>query len=180
MALPIPEDLKKNKKKEVSGEAVDKVSPTSDDFSLPDLSSILGKKEAKPVENVSKKRRKKPGLPVSDLPVKKKVEPASPSDSFFDENGNEWRIHAKTGKKYRVIPESRYSGGGQEGVSASSFKGKSEFARPELTVPDFDADDLNSEADTFLAHLRVPPSKDEMERLRSDRARKVRQLKENQ
>lgn len=41
--------------------------------------------------------------------------------------------------------------------------------------PNFDVNDLNSEAKKFLPHLRVPPNKEEQEELRRNRAERIRE-----
>lgn len=68
-------------------------------------------------------------------------------------------VDSKTGKKYIPIPKSEYNA---EGI-------------PILQLEDFDADDMNSEAERFLAHLRVAPDKKEQARLREEKIARKKQ-----
>lgn len=64
-----------------------------------------------------------------------------------------WKTDPKTGKSYKVIPKSEYDSEGN----------------PILHLDDLNLDDLNGEANKYLAHLRVPPDRDEMEKLRAEK-----------
>ena len=81
--------------------------------------------------------------------------PALPAEETLPEG---WTVDPKTGKKYRILPKTQLDGEGN----------------PILQFPDFDIDNLNGEADTFLAHLRVPPSRNEIEELRRLRVEKIK------
>lgn len=61
---------------------------------------------------------------------------------------------SKTGILYKMIPKVKVVDG-----------------RPELAINNFDIDDLQGEANTYLSHLRVPPDREEMKRLRLERER---------
>lgn len=84
-----------------------------------------------------------------------------------------WAIDEETGKKYKVI------GGYKPGVmqhskaiiKAGGFH-LDQLKKIYEVDEDFDMDDLNGSAETFLAHLRVPPSKEEQLKLREERARR--------
>lgn len=95
-------------------------------------------------------------------PVKKKTAPRVekvtevPVENELPEG---WAIDKKTGKKYKVLPKTEYDADGM----------------PMLQITDFDDSDLNSEAEKFLAHLRVPPDKAEQQRLRELRAEMQRE-----
>lgn len=82
-----------------------------------------------------------------------------------------WAIDPKTGVKYRTLAPS-----GPEAVKAFEKGGRKGLTLDQLRtfVPeaDFDVDDLNGAANEFLAHLRVPVPKEEIEAAR--RARAVR------
>lgn len=86
-----------------------------------------------------------------------------------------WAVDPKTGKRYKKLAISP-----PEAVKAS-IKNKNagltlEQARKMIEVDkDFDIDDWDKTADMFLAHLRVAPDKDEIERLRQERIKKMRQ-----
>lgn len=60
----------------------------------------------------------------------------------------EWVTDPRTGKKYRPLPKTKT---GPDG-------------RPLLAVNDLNLDDMTGEADVFLAHLRVPPTEEELAR----------------
>lgn len=107
--------------------------------------------------------------PCQNPPVSKRSKKQKPeAETFYDEDGLLWAIDPKYGKKYRVLegasPEAVKAGkGGFDSLSALR-------AYVDEDVEGFDIDDLNGTAEAFLAHLRVPPDKEEMERLRKARA----------
>ena len=88
-------------------------------------------------------------------------------------NGKIFKVDPKTGKKYEVLPASRLD-------AVKNFKNQKggpglDFLRKSVEeVDDIDLDKLNEEADRFLAHLRVPPDKDEIARLREEKIRRQR------
>lgn len=99
-----------------------------------------------------------PAPVAKKLPVKRPVSPVSkPEVDPTPELEEGWAIDKKTGKKYKTIPKSVYEGKGKNAV-------------PVLMIEDFDADDMTGEAETYLSHLRVPPDKEEQERLKQLRA----------
>lgn len=131
----------------------------NDNFSLPDPDDVMSSFENKP------ERKTKPSSPAPSKPVSKKSDP---------EEDDGWRVDPKTGKRYKQLRMSS-----KEAIAASKKNKNSgltlEQARQLIAEEeDFDADDLNSAANTFLAHLRVPPSKDELEKLRQERIKKMR------
>jgi len=71
------------------------------------------------------------------------------------------RVDSKTGRSYFEIPKTKM---GTDG-------------RPELAI-DIDIDDLNGEAENFLAHLRVAPSREEREALLAEKAEMAREQRE--
>lgn len=97
----------------------------------------------------------------------------SVKSSQAEESTESWEIDPVTGKKFKALP------GYKEGVSFSKTKTK-EYANHGMTITDlrtfvdvdddFNMDDLKGTAETFLPHLRVPPDKEEQERLRKARA----------
>lgn len=130
--------------------AVKRPSPpavTEEEFSLPALDDFV---EPAPVER--KLPVKRPPSVVSLPEPEPQVAADHPSEL---EDG--WVIDEKTGKKYKPIPKSVY-------------KGKGKNAIPLLLIEDFDADNMTGEAETYLSHLRVPPDKEEQERLKKLRA----------
>lgn len=89
-----------------------------------------------------------------------------------------WRTDPKTGKRYKVI-----GGISKDFLKSAKKKGKTDMSLEELMKytaddPDFDGDDLNSAAETFMAHLRVPPNKAEQEQLRKERAERIRKMRQ--
>lgn len=82
-----------------------------------------------------------------------------------------YAIDPKTGKKYKKLPNVP-----KDVVRADKKSGGLSLEQLRNSIPeaDFDLDDLNGAADIFLAHLRVPPDKDEMKRLREERLKRAR------
>jgi hypothetical protein len=82
-------------------------------------------------------------------------------------------VDAATGKRYKKVP-----GVTREAIVAhrKSPNGLSveELLKYSQFDEDFNLDDLTGTAEVFLAHLRVPPSKEEQERLRQERAERIR------
>lgn len=94
---------------------------------------------------------------VSEVPrPTKKPAPPAPKPEPVVPKG--YAVDEETGITYRKLPKSEYDSNGN----------------PVLQIQDFDADDLNAEAESFLGHLRVAPSKEEILQLREERARKMR------
>jgi hypothetical protein len=127
MALPIPNSSSAKNDPQNSSEA------------LPDLSNYQN------------------DLNDSQKSSPKKSRPNSVISEIIVNDGKEYKIDPKTGKKYRVLPKSEFDAEGN----------------PILQIKDFNVDDLNSEADEFLAHLRVTPSKEETRALRTQRAQRL-------
>lgn len=110
--------------------------------------------------------------PKQSLPKSKKGK-----EFFYDEDGKKWGIDAKTGKKFRVLPSAD-----PELIKANKASNGAGVPLEMLQqfheeIDDFD-DDLNKAADLFLAHLRVPPSPEEMEQARQERIRKAQARRE--
>lgn len=91
--------------------------------------------------------------------VKKRRKPVPSEPAPFDDG---WRVDEKTGKRYKKLSKVKFDAEGT----------------PLLQNEDFDLDDLNSEADKFLAHLRVAPDKNEMMKLRAEKAAKAKLARE--
>lgn len=89
---------------------------------------------------------KLPDEPVADAPA----------------DGN-WVTDPKTGERYQQLPQaSREAIRAYKGTKGAGFT-LDEMKRFVGIQQDFDIDDLNGTAQTFMAHLRVPPSKEEQE-----------------
>lgn len=85
-----------------------------------------------------------------------------------------WAIDPKTGKKYKQLASANPEA--IKAFKASNGKGLSveELMRYTADDDDFDLDDLNGSAETFLAHLRVPVPKEEIEAARKAQAARRR------
>lgn len=124
--------------------AVRRPSPPAEpekEFSLPALEDLVA-----------------PAPVARKLPVKR-PDPVvrEPEADLSPELEEGWAIDEKTGKRYKKIPKSIYNGKGKNAI-------------PVLMIEDFDADDMTGEAETYLSHLRVPPDKEEQEKLKQLRA----------
>lgn len=75
-----------------------------------------------------------------------------------------WTVDPETGVKYKTIPKTEWVG----------TEGRSVLHLTEINA----FDDLNGAANDYLAHLRVPPDKEEQKRLNEERARLARQQNE--
>jgi len=89
------------------------------------------------------------------------------NEPISDEN---WEIDSRTGKKYKKL-----KGASKEAIRAGRNGGLTLDQMFSYIEEDesFDVDDLNSAASLFLPHLRVPPSKEEILRLRQERAERM-------
>ena len=95
----------------------------------------------------------------------------------IEDESTEWSVDPKTGKRYKSLPSTP-----KEAIAAyKKTKGaglsKSEMMAFVQTQEDFDIDDLNGTAETFMAHLRVPPSLEEREEILRKRAELARRQK---
>jgi len=99
-----------------------------------------------------------------------------PSPSDRQEDG--WEFDSKTGKYYKPLPAAP-----KEAIrAAKAAKGAgldlNEMKRFFEVREDFDIDDLNSTAETFMAHLRIPPSKEEQEAILRRKAELAQEQRE--
>lgn len=121
------------------------------------------------IKKVSQLNIKEKTYRVHEKPIKKPIEA-----DVNDKSDDDWAIDPRTGKKYRVLPSApkeaikAFSKNNRKGLSLSQLRQFTE------DVEDFDADDLTSTAESFLAHLRVAPDKDEIERLRAERSERMK------
>lgn len=79
-----------------------------------------------------------------------------------DENG--YATDPKTGVKYKPLPKTEWTEGGYSVIHVHE------------DMPDA-LNDLNAAADVFLSHLRIAPSKEEMDRLRKEQAMRARKMR---
>lgn len=110
--------------------------------------------------------------PTPEPVAKKAPAPRREAPQAKPELPEGWAIDPVTGKKFKKLP------GFKEGVMRSqaaikkAANGGMTLEQLRMTVieePDFDLDNLNGSAETFLAHLRVPPNKEEQRKLREER-----------
>lgn len=148
MPLPTPPRPSNEPSKNTAGEAS---LPGLDEVSLPPVSPPPAKPRSE-------------GLPLPPSPTKEVPK------SREEDRG--WRVDPKTGKKYKVLaknsPDAVKSAKNGEGLTLDQL-----FKYTE-DDPDFNLDDLNGSAETFLAHLRVPPSPEELKKLRAEREARLR------
>lgn len=142
------------------------VPPKRESNALPSLPDI----ELPPEPQVRKQepvrqsaQRAEPRQAPAQAPRKPKTTASKPKKPVVTEpvsTGSEdgWAIDPKTGKKYRKLPKTVMGNDG----------------RPLLQIEDFNLDDLTGEAEMFLAHLRVPPDKEEQKRLRELKIQQAR------
>lgn len=77
-----------------------------------------------------------------------------------DEEDEEWEVHPKTGVKYKKIPPAQLDA---DGLPISTI------------TDDIDLMDFNNSAQQFLAHLQVPPSQKEQQRMRAEREKRAKE-----
>lgn len=134
---------------------IEPIDDQEDPFALPDLSASEPKPAPKARSaRVSSPKKQKPAPEF----IEKTYENISESDNTLEDG---WVIDEETGLPYKQMPKSVYKGKGAKAV-------------PVLLIPEFDADNMTGEAETYLKHLRVPPDKEEQARLRELKARQRR------
>lgn len=91
-----------------------------------------------------------------------------------------WAIDSRTGKRYKpLMATPKEVLAAYKKTKGAGFDRKQAMAMIEVQ-DDFSIDDLNGSAETFMAHLRVPPSKEEREeliRMKSEMAKKQKEAK---
>lgn len=112
----------------------------------PELPTIEPESEPKP-----KPKRK---------PVQKKKRPEPEPEPEQDDEDDEWEVHPRTGVKYKKIPPAKLDADG--------------LPIPTIT-DDIDLMDFNNSAQQFLAHLQVPPSQKEQQRMREEREKRAKE-----
>jgi hypothetical protein len=152
---------------------VDKPAPSAEVLpSLPALPEALPTPEVAPKQN--RERPAKVAAPKAQRAESTVETPAAKHDP-------NWELDPKTGKRYKRI--AGYKDGVMNSRQAVKNVAKGNISMEQLRMmvkeePDFNLDDLNGSADTFLAHLRVPPNKEEQAKLREERAARQKQYDE--
>lgn len=125
----------------------------------------------KRAEEELKRRRSAQKPDGARQPVSRPKPPQRAAESVSQDG---WVVDPKTGKRYKPL-----AGNDPSLVSAmnrTENRGKHvplETLRETYSVdPDFDLDDLSKTAETFMAHLRVPPNREEMQRIIEERKQK--------
>lgn len=126
-------------------------------------------------------RRERPAPKNAKKAPRKAQRPAERNTAPQQEQGTEespWKVDPKTGKRYKMLP-----GIDHNVIRDARKSGAKSFSLEQLQEhvnndPDFDGDDLNKSAEIFMAHLRVPPNKEEQERLRQEKRERIARLKE--
>lgn len=145
---------------------------------LPSLPSLPEIPEVSTTEPKASERSKvaRPKPQESPEALRRSKAPEAPAKL-----GPEWEIDPKTGKPYKRI--AGYKDGVMKSRAAVANVGKRGATLEQLRMmvedePDFNLDDLNGSAETFLAHLRVPPNKEEQKKLLEERAARQKQFDE--
>lgn len=113
-------------------------------------------RKASPQETVAAPRSAEAPQPVQTDELPDELAVGAPGE------GN-WVTDPKTGERYQQLPQaSREAVRAYKGTKGAGFT-LDEMKRFVGIQQDFDIDDLNGTAQTFMAHLRVPPSKEEQE-----------------
>ena len=115
-----------------------------------------------PTENSSKTRSSSGSSAKRTKTSKHNTTPKQLKYEFMPELGPDMVRDKRTGKIYELIPKSELD----------------EDGRPKLQI-DIDDMDLNSSANRFLAHLRVPPDRAEREQLRELRRMRAKKQDED-
>lgn len=142
---------------------------------LPELPEI-----SQPVKQAQAPERPKatrPKTPAAQPETPRRPKAPEPEPKL----GPEWEIDPKTGKPYKRI--AGYKDGVMKSRAAVTNVSKKGATLEQLRMmvedePDFNLDDLNGSAETFLAHLRVPPNKEEQKKLLEERAARQKQFDE--
>lgn len=152
MALPVRPNSNGESKPESARLSVDSAMPPLVDVSLPELPPMASQRIVSP-----------PAVAQATAPV----------EVADDTAQDGWEVDAETGKKFKQLV------GYKSGVmkhSANIIKAGGmtldQLRKSIEEDPDFDLDDLNGSAETFLSHLRVPPDKEEQKRLKEERAKR--------
>jgi len=165
----VPAEQSRKKVSEVRENKTPAGRPKSAESPRVNRSSPSESPSRKTVDSSKSSRRveEKPSRRVQPKVEDRKVE-NEPTVSDLPEG---WAIDPKTGKKYKKLagaPADAIKNGRKSGLSKEQLEAITVFD------DDFNLDDLNASANIFMAHLRVPPDKDEQKRLAEDRVKKRR------
>lgn len=135
-----------------------RVAPESvEDLEMPSLGEV-----EEPTRPAKKRRARQ--APANERPAPKR-RPRAPKGDLLDRREAQdesvpdgWIKDRKTGVLHKYIPKTEMD----------------EDNMPVLHLDDLDLDDLTGEAEKYLAHLRVPPDREEQKRLKEDRENRRR------
>lgn len=147
----------------------------NDDVEMPDLDDIIDDTDAR-TRRKRQKAAQSPSRPSRGRNTRKAPEARTEPQEAAEDDG--WRIDKKTGKRYKLLAAAT-----PEMIKANKSNHNSGLGIDEARklIPldkDFDVDDLDSAADIFMSHLRVPPSKDELRQARDDLRQKRHDIAE--
>lgn len=116
----------------------------------------------------------------SDATTARQAKTKEPEVAIEVDTDDGWAIDSKTGKRYKpLMATPKEVLAAYKKTKGAGFDRKQAMAMIEVQ-DDFSIDDLNGSAETFMAHLRVPPSKEEREeliRIKSEMAKKQKEAK---
>lgn len=160
------------------------------------LPTVTPPQRGLPIPNVSEKPTGLPKLPLPNTttaepikPPKTQQRPSKPAPpkperrrkqpKVADEIPEGYAKDPKTGKVYKLLP-----GASKEAIAAAKrngggFTSISDLRKFVKEEDEFNMDDLNGMAEQFMSHLRVPPSPQELERLRREREERLKRDLEN-
>ena len=146
--------------------------------SAEELPSLPALPEALPTPKIAPKQNRERSAKVATPKAQRTESTVEVPAAKADPN---WKLDPKTGKRYKRI--AGYKDGVMDSRQAVKNVAKGNISMEQLRMmvneePDFNLDDLNGSADTFLAHLRVPPNKEEQKKLLEERAARQKQYDE--
>lgn len=116
----------------------------------------------------------------SDATTARQAKTKEPEVAIEVDTDDGWAIDSRTGKRYKpLMATPKEVLAAYKKTKGAGFDRKQAMAMIEVQ-DDFSIDDLNGSAETFMAHLRVPPSKEEREeliRMKSEMAKKQKEAK---
>lgn len=129
---------------------------------------IIQQKQAKDNEERLKRQQQESSARKARRQPEQNQDSHRNNNVFTDDNhsNDEYAIDPVTGVKYKKLPAAS-----KDVIRADKKSGGLGIEQLRNMIPeaDFDLNDLDGAANSFLAHLRVPPDKEEMKRLREEK-----------